>query len=143
MSHAQSVIANPGLLGRVLDWIRTRCGEPGELATWSREELRELAADLSLNEADLVALSSSMADNTVLMERTIRAYGFEPEHLWRSFAPLLHDVERVCSRCHSTGRCELQDLLPFFLIYITITIRCYNLFKNIFRIKSIRNSERA
>jgi hypothetical protein len=108
MSEPQSALANPGLLGRVLDWVRLRCGTGDDLATLSRDEIRDLAADLSLDEGDLRALSTSLADNTGLMESMMRARGFEPEHLRYSFAMLMRDVERVCSRCRSTGRCRRE-----------------------------------
>ncbi len=108
MSHAEPALANPGLLGRVLDWLRARCGAGGELATMSRDEIRDLASDLSLSEGDLLALSASLADNTVLMEGMMRARGFDPAQVRRSFGTLMRDLERVCSRCRSTGRCRRE-----------------------------------
>ncbi|HUB12042.1 MAG TPA: DUF6455 family protein [Acetobacteraceae bacterium] len=107
MDPADRSLANPGLLGRVLDWLRDRCGAD-ELADWSREDLRDLAADLALGEGDLVALSASMSDNSVLMEGMMRAYGFDPELLRSSFGALLRDMERVCSCCRSIGRCRRE-----------------------------------
>lgn len=107
MSQADGVHA--GLMGRVLEWLRARVGAPNELATMSREDLRELASDLALGETDLLTLSNSLHDNTDLMERTIRARGFEPEQLRQSFGLLMRDMEMVCTRCHATGRC-LREL---------------------------------
>ena len=109
MSHLEPALANPGLLGRVLDWLRARCGAGDELAAMSREEIRDLASDLSLSESDLVALSASLNDNTALMEGMIRARGFDPDQLRQSFGILLRDMEVVCTRCHATGRC-LREL---------------------------------
>jgi hypothetical protein len=74
----------------------------------SPDEIRNLASDLSLAEGDLRALSASINDNTVLMEGMMRARGFEPEQVRRSFGTLMRDVERVCSRCRSTGRCRRE-----------------------------------
>ncbi|HVC63426.1 MAG TPA: DUF6455 family protein [Acetobacteraceae bacterium] len=108
MSQTQSALANPGLLGRVLDWVRARCGAGDELATLSRDEIRDLASDLALGEDDLLALSSNLADNTVLMEGMMRARGFEPAQVRRSFGTMMRDVERVCSRCRATGRCRRE-----------------------------------
>jgi hypothetical protein len=108
MSHTESALSSPGLLGRVLDWVRTHCGTADELATMSREEIRDLAADLSLAEGDLRTLSASLNDNTALMEGMMRARGFEPAQLRRSFGTLSRDVERVCSRCRVTGRCRRE-----------------------------------
>jgi Family of unknown function (DUF6455) len=108
MSHSEPALANPGLLGRVLDWVRAKCGAGDDLTAMSREEIRDLASDLSLSEGDLVALSATLKDNTALMEGMMRARGFEPDQLRRSFGTLMRDVERVCSRCHSTGRCRRE-----------------------------------
>ena len=109
MSEAATSPSNPTLLGRVLAWVRVRIGAADELAMMSREDLREMASDLALGETDLMTLSTSLHDNTALMERTIRARGFEPEQLRQSFGLLMRDVELVCTRCHSTGRC-LREL---------------------------------
>jgi hypothetical protein len=108
MNNSEPALANPGLLGRVLDWVQARCGIGDELASMSREEIRDLASDLSLSEGDLVALSASLNDNTPLMEGMLRARGFDPEQVRRSFGTLMRDVERVCSRCRSTGRCRRE-----------------------------------
>jgi hypothetical protein len=108
MSQSEQVLANPGLLSRVLDWVRARCGAGDELASMSREEIRDLASDLSLSEGDLVALSASLNDNTALMEGMMRARGFDPASVRQSFGTLMRDVERVCSRCRSTGRCRRE-----------------------------------
>jgi hypothetical protein len=107
MNQPQPALAHPGLLGRVLDWIRLRTGSD-ELAAFSREELHDLASDLSLSDADLVALASGIADNTPLMEGMIRARGFDPDALRDTFGLLMRDVELVCSRCRSTGRCRRE-----------------------------------
>lgn len=104
----EPAMANPGLLGRVLDWVRAHHGAPDELAGWSREDLRALASDLSLSEDDLVAVSSGLADNSELMQRMIRARGFDPEQLRHSFDTLMRDIERVCTRCRHTGRCRRE-----------------------------------
>jgi hypothetical protein len=108
MNHPEPALSNPGLLGRVLDWLRAHSGMGDELATMSRDEIRDLASDLSLAEGDLRALSASLADNTALMEGMMRARGFEPEQVRRSFGRLMRDVERVCSRCRATGRCRRE-----------------------------------
>jgi len=108
MNPAGRALANPGLLGRVLDWLRVHCGGTDELAGWSRDDLRNLADDLALSDDDLLALSGAISDNNVLMERMMSARGFEPELLRNSFGALVRDMERVCSLCKSTGRCRRE-----------------------------------
>jgi len=108
MNPGDHALANPGLLGRVLDWLRVHCGGTDELAGWSREEIRQLSDDLALSEDDLMALSASVSANNTLMEGMMRARGFEPELLRECFGGLVRDIERVCSRCKSTGRCRRE-----------------------------------
>jgi hypothetical protein len=108
MNGLEPALAIPGLLGRVLDWVRERCGLGDELAAMSREEIRDLASDLSLSESDLAASSASLNDNTALMEGMLRVRGFDPAQVRNSFGTLMRDVERVCSRCRSTGRCRRE-----------------------------------
>jgi hypothetical protein len=74
----------------------------------SREELRHIAIDLSLAETDLQSLSAGMRDNTVLMERMMRAHGLDPDRMRRALVALLRNVERVFSHCKSTGRCRRE-----------------------------------
>jgi hypothetical protein len=105
MNQQETSFSNHGVLGRALEWLRVRFGSPEDLALLSREDLRELASDLAMGESDLISLSTSLRDNTVLMEHTIRARGFDPDQLRRSFASLMREVELVCSHCHATGRC--------------------------------------
>ena len=108
MNASEPALATPGLLGRVLDWLRTQCGAGDDLAVMSRDELRGLASDLSLSEGDLAALSTTLNDNTALMEGMMRARGFDPSQVRRSFGTLMRDVERVCSLCRATGRCRRE-----------------------------------
>jgi hypothetical protein len=108
MPHTETALANPGLLGRVLDWMRAHTPAGSDLATFSREDLRHLAEDLSLAESDLRSMSTGNRDNTGLMEGMIRARGFEPDHLKHAFVTLLRDVERVCTQCKATGRCSRE-----------------------------------
>ena len=84
------------------------CATRSDLAALSREELRHIADDLSLAEADFLAISAGGHDNTVLMEGMMRARGLDPDRLRRSFGTFLRDVERVCTRCKTTGRCRRE-----------------------------------
>src|SRR5579872_7234040 len=107
MPHTEMALANPGLLGRMLDRVRAYAS-PNDLAAFSREDLRHMADDLALAPSDLAAMSAEGHDNTVLMESMMRARGFEPERIRQVFVALLRDMERVCTRCKSTGRCRRE-----------------------------------
>jgi hypothetical protein len=108
MPHAETALCNPGLLGRVLSWVRAHANPGSDLAMLSREELRHIAGDLSLAESDLLSLSAGARDNTVLMERMMRARGLDPDQMRHRFVTLLRDVERVCTQCKSTGKCQRE-----------------------------------
>ena len=108
MVHAETALCNPGLLRRVLDWVRANADPGSDLAMLSREELRRIAGDLSLAESDLLSLSAGAHDNTVLMERMFRARRLDPDRMRHRFGMLLRDVERVCTRCRRTGRCRRE-----------------------------------
>ena len=108
MSRTEPALANPGLLGRVLDWVREHTPPGVDLAALSREELRRIANDLSLNDSDLMVLATSGRDNTCLMIGMMRACGLEPDQLRLSFGTLLRDIERVCTSCRVAGRCRRE-----------------------------------
>jgi hypothetical protein len=79
---------------------------PGtDLATLTPEDLRHIAGDLALAESALLSLSIGARDNTVLMDRMMRARGLDPEEMRHAFSMAMRDVERVCSQCGNTGRC--------------------------------------
>jgi Family of unknown function (DUF6455) len=108
MPHTEMALANPGLIGRMLDWVRAHAGPGTDLAAFSREDLRNMADDLAIASGDMLAMSWSARDNTVLMERMMRARGLDPERMRHSFVMLLRDVERVCTQCKATGRCRRE-----------------------------------
>ncbi len=101
-------LSHPGLLGRVLGWVGVHVDTTSDLSLLSREELQRISADLSLAESDLVSLSTRARDNTVLMERMMRAHGIDREDLMYGQATLLGDMERVCTLCEHTHRCRRE-----------------------------------
>ena len=107
MAAAEGELSHPGLLGRVLGWMGAHINSTNDLAMMSSEELRQIARDLSLAEADLASLLAG-SDNTVLMERMMRAHGIDPEQMRYGFATLLRDMNRVCTQCKRTGRCRRE-----------------------------------
>jgi hypothetical protein len=108
MPHADSALANPGLLGRVLDWVRAHVPEGSDIANLAREDLRHIAEDLSLADSDLLAMSTAGRDNTILMKRMMRARGLDPAQVRHAFGTLFRDVERVCTQCETSGRCRRE-----------------------------------
>jgi hypothetical protein len=108
MPQTEMALVNPGLIGHLLDWMRAHAGTGSDLTAFSREELRTIAGDLAIAPGDLLAMSWGARDNTVLMERMMRARGLDPERMRDAFVMLLRDVERVCTQCKATGRCRRE-----------------------------------
>jgi hypothetical protein len=108
MAEVDRALCNPGLLGRVLNCVQAQVVPGTDLATLTREDLRHIAGDLALAESALLSLSVGARDNTVLMERMMRARGLDPGEMRRAFSMTLRDVERVCSGCRNTGRCRRE-----------------------------------
>jgi len=107
MTGAEGELSHPGLLGRVLSWMGAHVDSTDDLTTLSREELRQIASELSLDELDLESLAPG-AENSVLMERLLRAHGIDPRQMQYGFATLLHDMNRVCKQCTCTGQCRRE-----------------------------------
>jgi Family of unknown function (DUF6455) len=108
MAEVDRALCNPGLLGRVLDCVRGHVVPGTDLATLTREDLRHIAGDLALAESALFSLSVGARDNTVLMQRMMRARGLDPQEMRQTFSMVLRDAERVCSQCGNTRRCKRE-----------------------------------
>jgi hypothetical protein len=108
MPHSETALANPGLLGRVLDWVRAHALPGSDLADFSRAELRHMAGDLSLAESDLSVVAARGRDNITQMEGMMRARDLNPDQIRHAFVTLMRDVERVCTGCRTTGRCRRE-----------------------------------
>jgi hypothetical protein len=108
MSRTDPVSEETSLLGRVLDWMKAHLRTDNEFSGFSREELGHMARDLGVTEADMLGITPRGADNTALMQGMMRARGLDPDVVRESFTTLQRDIERVCTRCRSTGRCHRE-----------------------------------
>jgi hypothetical protein len=79
-----------------------------DLSTLTREDLRHIAGELALAESALLSLSVAGRDNTVLMDRMMRARGLDPEQTRQALSMALRDTERVCSQCENIRRCRRE-----------------------------------
>ena len=95
------------MLGRVREWVRAHAG-PSEVERLSPQEQRYLASDLALSESELRSLSANGRDNTVLMDRMMRAHGIDPDRMRMALDAPMRDIERVCTRCRSVARCRRE-----------------------------------
>ena len=95
------------MLESVREWVRTHV-RPSEVELLSPQEQRYLASDLALSQDELLSLSATRRDNTVLMERMMRAHGIDPDRMRRALYTPMRDIERVCTRCRNTARCARE-----------------------------------
>jgi len=107
MLHANDASHAPGLRARALEWLKAHT-HPDELVGFSGKQLRHMAADLQVTESDLLKLASHGPDNTALMEGMMRARRLDPVQIHDSFLTLLRDIERVCTLCRQTKRCQRE-----------------------------------
>jgi len=97
-----------GLLAKALDWIKGRAARRNELASMTREDLRYLASDLGVAESDLRDIVPHVADNSVLMDKMMRARGLDPEFVRHAFAALAREMEVTCTRCRDASVCRRE-----------------------------------
>ena len=107
MLHAKDASHAPGLLARALEWMKVHT-DPAELAGFSGKQLRHMADDLQVTESDLLKLASHSPDNTALMEGMMRARGLDPVQVHNTFLTTLRDIERVCTLCRQSRRCQRE-----------------------------------
>jgi hypothetical protein len=98
-----------GLLGRLLDWLKTRVHRDDDLYALGRDDLTMMASDLGITETDLRMLLPKAADNSLLMERMMVARGLDPDRVRRTSAGLMRELELACARCGAVSRCR-RDL---------------------------------
>ncbi len=103
-----SASSESNLLLKALDWIKARAARGNELASMSRDDLRFLAADLGISETDLRDLAPRVADNSVLMDKMMRARGLDPDAVRHAFSGLMREMEVTCSRCRETNVCRRE-----------------------------------
>jgi hypothetical protein len=108
MSHTDTALSHPGLLGRVLGWVHEHASAGSDLTALSRQELQRIAEDLSLAETDLRSFADGARNNTLLMQRMMRCRGLDPDRARDVHPTLLRDIERVCTLCRSTGKCRRE-----------------------------------
>ena len=109
MRQDMASMEQQGLFGRALDWLRQRLARGEEMANFSQSDLHSMASDLGVTQADLADVLPRSADNALLMDKMIEARGLDPEAVRAAFSTLVRDMELVCTRCRSTGRCQ-RDL---------------------------------
>ena len=103
-----SASTDPNLLSRAFDWVKARASRDNELTAMSRADMRYLAADLGITEADLRSVVPKVTDHSELMDRMMRARGLDPNAVRRSFAAVVRDMEVTCARCRDSRICRRE-----------------------------------
>lgn len=97
------------LLARAFSWIMTHRTQEGRVAGLSNGDLRNLAADLGVTQADLLHVLPEGTPPRDLMDQMIRAHGLDPAVIRALPTAMVRDLEVTCSRCGNASRCE-RDL---------------------------------
>jgi hypothetical protein len=80
-----------------------------ELAAAPPREVRRIAQDVGLNEADLRLLSRRHPGPNQLMPQRLAQLGLDPAYVKSAHRATFQDMERVCGCCRSWRRCA-RDL---------------------------------
>lgn len=78
-------MSDTNLLARAFDWVKARAVRDNEIAAMTRADLRFLAADPGLSEADLLDVMPRVSDHSDLMDKMMRARRLDPDAI-RGFA---------------------------------------------------------
>jgi len=109
MDSAQSNL-RPGAVQRWLESWRRRRELQQDFAGCDSVEVDRMLHDLGLTREDLDSLARCSYGPESLMPKRLAAEGIDPDKLQRLEAAIYRDMQRVCSSCRSTARCE-RDLV--------------------------------
>jgi hypothetical protein len=96
--------ADPNLLARAFDWLKSHMIGDNELSSMSSSDLQFLAADIGVTVTDLREVVHHVRDHSDLMDKMMLAHGLDPEWVRRAFVGV-RDMERTCARCRDSGTC--------------------------------------
>jgi hypothetical protein len=92
------------LVGAWRGW-RERRARIAELAACDPMELSHMAGDLNLSCEELISLARRDDRSADLVERRLRALGFDPAALSAREPAVMRDLQRCCSVCGNKTRC--------------------------------------
>lgn len=103
-----------GVLHAVADWVnrhRASAGRNDDLGSCDATEVRRMAGDLNLSEAELRAMAGKGRDAAKQLTQLLVALKVDPAALANAEPAVMHDLQRVCSGCSSKKRCahDLED----------------------------------
>jgi len=80
-----------------------------DLEAFGPAEMARMAQDVGIPASDLRELARHCSDAADLLERRLEALGVSASELAKTAPAELRDMERLCTLCHSKGRCA-RDL---------------------------------
>ena len=104
-------MTHTGILERLASkWQAFRDNEIGfaELVAGDAELTREIAHELGLSTAELGEVATHGGGSHALFEQMLAARGLSYDDLDARMSAVVRDMERVCSNCHSRGRCQRE-----------------------------------
>jgi len=99
-------VLDASILSRTFDWLKAHLARNGELDGLSAADIDFLAADIGITAKQLRAIAPSVVDHGWQMDAMMRARGLDPSTVRQMFAPLVRDMEVLCTQCRSAGRCR-------------------------------------
>ena len=93
-------------LQRLVEGLRVRWRQRGELAGLDRAELDKLASDLGLTAGEVQHLVDLGPDASALLHRRLSVLGITRADIERVAPGLMRDLERTCSCCGEKHACR-------------------------------------
>lgn len=98
-----------GSLSLIASWWRkwiNRRAATDELIQCGADEAAHIARDVGVPPAELRTLAGKWPDATELLSARVLANGLDADQVRASQPEALRDLQRVCTQCEVSGRCE-------------------------------------
>ena len=79
-----------------------------ELADLDPDTVATIAAECGLSSGELREIVTHGSRSESLMERMMAAHGLEPDRLRQEMPAVMRDIELLCARCVTKGRCSRE-----------------------------------
>jgi hypothetical protein len=97
--------AQPGIIVNAWHWLQHHLGPVDDFTRLSQEDLRVMASDLGVSEAELQDIATCDIDISAQLDPMMRAAGLDPAVVERRFRTVMHDIQVTCVRCTSRAHC--------------------------------------
>lgn len=111
-SETQSWLIIDNVIAPIAEWWRRHATiqeNLADLGAFGPAEMARMAQDVGIAPSDLRELARHCSDAADLLDRRLEALGLTASGLAATAPAELRDMERLCTLCHSKGRCA-RDL---------------------------------